>query len=325
MPSMPQVQPAAVEPQAFGAVLRAGFRAMACACEIVIAGADDAAARRFATRAAEEVRRIERAYSRYRDGSIVARINASAGRAAVSCDGETLWLLEQADAAWRASDGLFDPTAGVLRRAWDFKAARLPTHSEIDALLPLIGWARVQRDGRRVHLPLAGMELDFGGFGKEYAADRAAAVLAETGVRHGYVNLGGDLRVIGPRPDGTPWIIGIRDPRSAGVVATIPVSAGGLATSGDYERFFELDGRRYCHLLDPRTGWPVAFWRSVSVLAETALAAGLSSTIAMLQADAALQRLRALGLDFMAIGPQGNIHLADGAADRLAGSPPPPQ
>ncbi|GGD00420.1 FAD:protein FMN transferase [Undibacterium terreum] len=289
-------------------VFRIAFEAMASRCEIRLAAPDETAAGRLAQAAVDEVRRIEHKYSRYRPDSIVSRINAAAGKEAVECDEETSALLAYADCMYKASHGLFDITSGVLRRAWNFRAAALPEPEKLAPLLDLIGWAKVHRDLRRICLPRAGMELDFGGFGKEYAADRAAAVLEEQGVQFGYANLGGDIRVIGPQPDGQAWDIGIQDPRHADrIIATIPVSRGALATSGDYERFFELDGRRYCHILNPRCGMPVSHWRSVSVLGPLAIAAGSCSTIAMLKQKDALVFLDSSGMSYLAIDQQGNL------------------
>ncbi len=260
------------------------FAAMASPCELRLQGDDEGRLRRAAQLAIDEVRRIERAYSRYADGSIVSRINAAAGSGeAIEVDDETAALLDFAASLHALSDGLFDITSGVLRRAWNFRVPRVPAQNEIDALLPLIGWPQVEWRERRIALPRAGMEIDFGGFGKEYAADRAAGVLLAEGVAHGFVNLGGDIRVAGPRRDGSGWRLGIRHPRDErSLVRTLTLRAGALATSGDYERFFELGGRRYCHLLDPRNGWPVSYWQSVSVLAPTCAAAGAACTIAAL-------------------------------------------
>lgn len=308
------------------APLRLAFQAMACPCEVVVGdvalGLAPERARALAAQAQAEVQRIEARYSRYRPDSIVSRLQAAAGGDAIACDAETLALLDHADTLYQASDGLFDITAGVLRRAWNFKQPRVPDEAELAALLPLIGWTRVEREGERVRLPVAGMELDFGGFGKEYAADRAGALLAAAGVRHGYVNLGGDLRVLGPRPDGSPWRIGIQHPRQPqALLATIPVAHGGLATSGDYERFFERDGRRYCHVLDPRSGWPVSHWRSVSVRAPLAVVAGNASTIAMLKGEAGLAWLESTGLDFLAVDRHGALHRAGAPAIPLPSGP----
>jgi len=290
-------------------VFRFPFDAMASRCEIRLAAVEGHAAEELAFAAIAEVRRIERTYSRYRADSIVSRINAAAGRYRVECDEETAQLLDYADHLYQASGGLFDITSGVLRRAWDFRQPRVPHGRDLAPLLALVGWSSVQREDGAVFLPRAGMEIDFGGFGKEYAADRACALLQERGVRHGYVNLGGDMRFIGPQPDGRLWSIGIQDPRKAdGIVASIAVSHGALATSGDYERFFDVDGRRYCHVLDPRTGMPVSYFRSVSVLAPLAVLGGSVSTIAMLKEADGLSFLAASGLAYFAIDSTGQAH-----------------
>ena len=289
-------------------VFTVDFQAMASRCEIRLAAASGAEARALAEPALQEVRRIEAKYSRYRADSIVNRINAAAGACAVACDEETLALLEYAGAVYRSSGGRFDITSGVLRKVWDFRVGSVPSAQALERWLPLVGWQQVQRDGASVMLAQAGMELDFGGFGKEYAVDRAAEILALQGVRHGYVNLGGDMRFLGPRPDGEEWNIGIQHPRDTqATLASVPLSRGALATSGDYERFFEADGRRYCHILDPRNGMPVSYWRSVSVVAPMAIAAGSCSTTAMLLERDGLDFLEQSGFSFLAIDQDGRI------------------
>jgi thiamine biosynthesis lipoprotein len=289
------------------------FSAMASPCEVCIGADDEASARRLAQHAVDEVRRIEKKYSRYRPDSIVSRINAAAGIDWTGLDEETAALLGYADELFRTSGGLFDITSGVLRRAWNFREAKRPSPEELQPILALIGWESVQWERhaspQRVRLPQSGMEIDFGGFGKEYAADRAAASLIEHGAQSGYVNLGGDMRVIGPRPDGEAWLMGIQSPRKVDeTIASIPIRSGALTTSGDYERFFELDGKRYCHILDPRTGQPVQAWRSVSVLAPLAIVAGSYSTIAMLMGEAGLAFLENSRLAFLAVDRNGKIH-----------------
>jgi thiamine biosynthesis lipoprotein len=284
---------------------RETFEAMGGSCEIVLA--NNAAA--HASAAVAEIRRIEAKYSRYRPDSILSRINAAAGQEWVACDAETSALLDYADKLFRASDGLFDATSGILRQAWDFLRPGVPSREALAPLLEKVGWPKVERETGRVRLAKPGMEIDFGGFGKEYAADCAADLLVEQGVGHGYVNLAGDMRILGPKPDGTPWMIGIQNPRDRNdVYATIPIERGALATSGDYERYFELDGQRYCHILDPRTGMPVTYWRSVSVLATRALVAGSFSTIAMLKQGDGLTFLDQAGMNYLAVDHSGQIH-----------------
>jgi FAD:protein FMN transferase len=279
------------------------FQAMSSACEVRLDGDDEHALAAAAKLAIDEVRRIETKYSRYRDDSIVSRINAAAGSDdEVEVDAETAALLDFAGALHAMSDGLFDITSGVLRRVWDFRNARRPEPAALAAVLPLIGWSQVSWQPSRIRLPRAGMELDFGGFGKEYAADRAMAVLAQAGQRHGFVNLGGDIRVLGPRADSSAWRFGIQHPRAArGTIASVDMLEGALASSGDYERFFEHEGRRYCHILDPRSGWPVSAWASISVTAPACAAAGALSTIAMLKGEHALDFLATQRATFLAV------------------------
>lgn len=285
------------------------FAAMAGEAELTVAGR--APDRRLLDAAAAEVRRIEQAYSRYRADSIVSRINAAAGSGvALEVDVETAGLLDFAARLHAQSDGLFDITSGILRRAWDFRSGRLPEPSALAALCARIGWRKVdwQPATRQIALTEPGMELDFGGFGKEYAADRAAAVLQAGGIGSGYVNLGGDLRVLGPRPDGRGWALGIQHPRDQQrTVAGIELKSGALATSGDYERYLEIDGRRYCHILDPRSGWPVQHWQSVSVIAPVCLAAGALSTVAMLKGPEAPAFLAAQQVPWLAVDGGGAI------------------
>jgi thiamine biosynthesis lipoprotein len=298
-------------------LFRTAFRAMASEHELLLWSDDEARATLAAEAAVADVLRIEAKYSRYRDDSVTTRINRAAGGAAVAIDAETVALLTYADQCHRISDGRFDLTSGVLRRAWDFRRSppRIPDAATIKAATALIGWNRVEWDGSSVRLPDAGMEIDFGGIGKEYAADRAATVCAEHGIGHGLVNLGGDVRATGPQPDGEPWRVGIRHPRREGaVIATVLLESGAVATSGDYERFFEIGGQRYSHILDPGTGCPVAHWQSVSVVAPLCVVAGSFATIAMLMGPDAESFLREQGLRYVAVDAGGVVH---GAAAEL--------
>ena len=172
----------------------------------------------------------------------------------------------------------------------------------------------------RLVLPHAGMELDFGGFVKEYAADRVVALRRERGARHGMVDLGGDLAVIGPHPDGAPWVVGIRDPRAPQTaMASVSLRAGGIATSGDYERAMIVDGVRYTHVLDPRTGSPVTGLRSVSVVADECLIAGTASTVAMLKgAPDGARWLDELGLPNLRMDDAGELSGTLASAQRDA-------
>lgn len=286
------------------------FKAMGGPCEVRLHAPDAARAQAWSRAAEAEVLRLEQRYSRYREDSVTSRINRSAGDArGVEVDAETAALLDYADTAWRQSEGLFDISSGVLRQAWDFKARRVPSQEEIERILPRIGWHKLHWRRPRLVLPLAGMELDFGGYGKEYAADRAAQAARQAGAAHGFVELAGDIALIGPHPDGMPWQIGISDPRAPQrPLASIPLDRGAIASSGDYERYFEHDGRRYCHILDPRSGWPVQGLRAVSVAAEQCLVAGTASTIAMLKGDpGGREWLQQLGLPYLCVDAAGTL------------------
>jgi thiamine biosynthesis lipoprotein len=291
------------------ALHRFTFRAMAAENEVQVHSPEAKLAAHAAARAMDEVARIEAKYSRYRPDSVVSRINAAAGGSAVALDEETWKLLAFADACFRQSDGAFDATSGVLRRAWRFDGDRVPSEEELAPLLPLIGWERVELTHDSVRLPVRGMEIDFGGFGKEYAVDRAALLMKEAGAQSALVNLAGDLAILGPQPDGSAWRVGIQDPRRKDVaIATLPVTSGAIATSGDYERYIEVEGVRHCHVLDPRTGRSARGLRSVTVHGSSCLVAGSASTIAMLKGRVAgPEWLRDLGLSHLCVLDGGEV------------------
>ena len=304
------------------------FAAMGGPCRLRI-DCEDVARTNIAIAAAEaEVRRLERKYSRYLPDSVTSEINRRAGEhSPVTIDRETWGLLNHAHTLWQESAGMFDLTSGVLRRAWDFKSSRLPARSEIDALLPLVGWDRVQWDETSVRLPECGMELDFGGCVKEYACDSAVAVLRQHYIAHALVDLSGDMAALGGQCDSsecteeeisegdiagrvTPWQIGIRHPgKPDEAIAHLSLVTGGLASSGDYQRCMEVEGQRYGHILNPKTGWPVQGLRAVSVIAEQCLVAGSTATLALLMpAEEALAWLENLGLSWLAVDARLNTH-----------------
>ena len=283
---------------------------MACHCELKLWHAS-AGATELLQLAQVEVARIEAKYSRYRPDSVVSQINQHAGGAPIWVDDETASLLDFAAQCHAMSAGRFDITSGVLRQAWNFKAQRPPEQATIAELLPLVGWQYVRWDRPWFSLTKLGMEIDFGGFGKEYAADRAASVLVAAGAEHALVNLGGDVRLIGPQANGAPWRLGIQHPRLANqLIASIEIKEGALATSGDYERFLIHDGKRYSHLLDPHTGWPVQCAQSVSVKAPLCVFAGAMASCALLLGDAGLEFLRAQNVEFLWVDQQGNRYSA---------------
>lgn len=285
-------------------LLRHKFTAMASPCEVMLtyidSNKDDV--RRIALAAEQEVRRIEKKYSRFRPDSILSQINSSNGRQ-TTIDAETHYLLNYASVAFELSDGLFDITAGVLSKQWDFRNGVIPSSEALTTNLAYVGFQHIQFNSNSIILP-AGMSLDFGGIGKEYAVDCAAAICKSNGIQHGIIDLGGDLHIIGPQPDDRPWNVGVRNPRAPEkAIAELAIAQGGLSTSGDYERYFEHSGQRYCHLLLPQTGMPVSYWASISVVAPSCLLAGTLSTIAMLKQNDAKNWLDDQDIQYLGILP----------------------
>lgn len=258
------------------------FGAMASLCEVHVAGAGRDEAREVARSVAAEAWRIEEKYSRYVERNIVARINSAEGRE-VTVDEETSRLLSYAETLHRLSDGRFDVTSGVLRRVWRFDGGdRIPSRRAVRDALALVGWHRV-RWAPPVITMAPGMEIDFGGIGKEYAVDRCGAI-AKALWPHCLVNFGGDLLAVAPQAGGAPWRVGIERVDAAGAADRgIELAWGGLATSGDSRRYVLHEGKRYGHVLDARTGWPVpGAPRSVTVAAPSCTQAGMLATLALL-------------------------------------------
>ena len=274
------------------------FAAMASPCEVLLDVDSRELASELLHQASAEAARIEGKFSRYRDDNIIHTIHRAGGKP-VEVDEETARLLDYAEHCYRISDGMFDITSGILRRAWRFDGSdHVPTQRQIDDLLPLIGWHRVSWKNPILTLP-AGMEIDLGGIGKEYAADRTALLLhnsllvrdIEAGL---VVNFGGDISVTGPRRDGSNWIIGVE-----GGTQSLQLGRGGVATSGDTQRFLQKNGVRYSHVLDPHTGWPVRGAPStVTVIADTCTDAGILSTLALLHGEKAEEFLQAQAVQY---------------------------
>jgi thiamine biosynthesis lipoprotein len=275
------------------------FRAMASPCEVLTETDDETLARELLELAAAEAARIESKYSRYSAGNIVDEINCAEGRPVV-VDAETAQLIDFADHMFRISEGAFDITSGVLRKAWTFDGgSRVPSADTVAGLLALVGWNKVRWQTPTLTLA-PGMQIDFGGIGKEYAVDRAARIAADRSIASCLVNFGGDLAVTRPRRDGEPWKVGVEATRHEGQAARlILLRQGGLATSGDTKRYVVHGGKRYGHILDARTGWPVTGApHSVTVAADTCTEAGMLATLSMLQGERAEEFLRELDVKY---------------------------
>ena len=228
---------------------------------------------------------LEARYSRYRAESVVSVINQRAGSSVFTeVDPETQALLALAGQLWDASGGLFDITLGPLRRAWNFRADGNADPAQIDSALALVGWEQIEWRGSSLHLPNPGMEIDLGGLAKEYAADSAISLMRNLKVTSAMIELAGDVATIGDS-DKIPWRVGIQNPEGAGSLCTVELSSAAIATSGNYARRIDFEGKQYGHLLNPKTGWPVEGPTSVSVLDSHCLTAGAVATVACLQAE----------------------------------------
>ncbi len=277
---------------------RGSFSAMASPCEVLMEVDDRELAQQILNAVADETHRIEHKFSRYRDDNIIARINSASGKS-ISVDEETARLLDFASQLYEMSEGLFDITSGVLRRVWRFDGSdNIPAKKAVKQVSKLVGWHRVKWANRQIKLA-HGMEVDLGGLGKEYAADRGIQKVRELTEQSVLVNLGGDLAVSGPRIDNTHWSVGRMVTGKDQATALFRLYKGAIATSGDANRFLQKDGKRYSHVLNPKTGWPVeAAPHTVSVAASTCTEAGMFSTLAMLQGAQAEAFLSLQSLDY---------------------------
>jgi thiamine biosynthesis lipoprotein len=288
---------------------RFSFNAMGSLCELKLYCDSRITAKHIARQLIDEIERLEAKYSRYRTDSVVSTINKCAKQQqTIVLDDETNALFDHALSCYEQSDGCFDITAGALSKLWNFKTATVPSQSAIAAALKNIGFHKLNRKGLNLVMP-SGMEIDFGGIVKEYAADTAAALARALGCDSGLVNLGGDCAAIGPHPQTGAWPIGIVNPESnSGVMATLNLPSGGLASSGDYARYFIHEGYRYSHILNPKTGWPSQGLRAVSVTHTLCTVAGSMATIAMLKDEVqAIEWLASSGVACVYMTQEGKV------------------
>lgn len=264
-----------------------GFRALGSECEIFFATQDRTSAKGYRDAVFEWLADFEARCSRFLDDSEISRINANAGNGWTGIHAQTEVLLDLCGHYHFVTGGAFDATSLPLSKLWDWKRSRdvLPTEGEVGEAMKMVGWNRIQREPGRVLLPEPGMQIDLGGIGKEFAVDCLTQMAGAFGILHVMVDLGGDIAVLGEPPEGGGWYIGLEDPanRDSSHCGIRLRSGGAVATSGDYRRCFQFQGATYGHILDCRTGWPVANGtRSVTVIAPRCTMAGVLSTSAMI-------------------------------------------
>jgi thiamine biosynthesis lipoprotein len=264
----------------------------------------------------DEYRRIDYLMSTYRAESEISRVNDEAAIAPVAIGDELLNLIQTSIELSVASGGAFDISYESVGYLYDFRAEVHPDTEQISALIDAVDYRRIEVDpeARTVHFGLPGMRINLGGIAKGYAVEQGARILRQAGVEHALLNAGGDSRVIGDRR-GQPWIIGIRHPRLEDQVATrLPLVDEAISTSGDYERFFEEDGRRYHHILNPATGEPTETLLSATVIGPDATwTDALATTIFVLGAEAGFDLIdRYPGFEAIVVEPDGRLRYSSG-------------
>lgn len=270
----------------------------------------------------DEMHRIDRLMSPYKETSELSRINRHAAKGPVPVGAEMLELLEAAQRFSRLSDGAFDITYAAVGRLYDYREHRRPTAGQLEAALAAVGYRHLQVDrlAGTVQFGKPGMCIDLGGFAKGHAVDNATRLLRQRGIAHANVSAGGDSRVIGDRR-GRPWMIGVRDPRQADkIVAMLPLVDTSISTSGDYERFFEEGGVRYHHLIDPASGRSPDALRSVTILAADGLTSeAFSKMVFVLGREKGLQLIEAQqGIDAVIVDAAGVLHYSAGLLNPVA-------
>jgi FAD:protein FMN transferase len=281
-------------------------------------------ARKATDEAYRELDRLGRLLNFYAEDSELSAINRNAGIKPVQVSPDTLEVIRTAVYAAEQTEGGFDVTVGPLVRLWDFQEKTIPTAEMIDQAKEHVGYRHIVVDtaASTVYLDKKGVRMDLGGIIKGYAADKAAEVLMKNGIESGIVAVAGDIRLFGRQPDGRPWRIGVQNPRQRGeddgLLATVFLDAGGLSTSGDYQRYFIDKGVRYHHLLNPQTGFPQNLCRSVTIVAPTAaLTDSLATGIFILGPEKGLAVLEQLGMGGIIVDRDGRIRMTEGLKDKV--------
>ena len=275
----------------------------------------------------QEVKRLEQLLSTWIPDSELSQVNAAAGRGAVRVSLETMVLVRKSLQIAEMTEGAFNIAIGPAVNAWNLSAEpRLPTAEGLAALQPLIDLQHVHTDvwERTIYLEKPGMRVDVGGIGKGYAADQAVLVMKKAGAMAGVVALSGDIKTFGRLPDGGVFRVGIQHPRKEGeILAEIDLQDEAISTAGDYERFFEKDGIRYHHILNPRTLQPAGGCESVSAIAKDGIwADGLDTGIFVLGAERGMELVEQLeDMEAIIVDGNGRVLISSGLGNRVRLSP----
>lgn len=270
-----------------------------------------------------EMQRLEDILSRHLEGSDLQRINDAAGKEPVQVRPETIYVLRRALEIAALSNGAFDPTIAPLLELWGFggESPALPPPDQLARARELVNYRLVEIDEERmtVFLPRPGMKLDLGGIAKGYIVDRGQVLARDSGSAS-FINAGGDISISGRKPGGDDWRIGVQDPHEPGrLLAVITMGEGSVVTSGDYQRFFEVNGQRYHHILDPHTGMPALGLSSVTVVStDTTTADGLATAVFVLGREAGMALVESLpDVDALLVNNDGELSISSGLEGRV--------
>ena len=299
---------------------------MGTVIEITLIADDEEAANKASLQAFQEIKRIETLMSPWLDSSDVTRINRSAGKERVKVSPETFEVIQKAQEISELSEGGFDITIGPLTELWrEARKKKIPPPvEEVKEKLGLVNFKNIETDQEgKVFLKKKGMAIDLGGIAKGYAVDRAFELLKSLGYKNLIVNAGGDLRVGGLK-NNQPWSIGIQNPReSKKILARISVSDMAVATSGDYERFFNYEGKRYHHIFNPKDGFPTEGCQSVTIVTKDCITAdGLATAVFVLGSEKGYSLCQKVeGVDCIIVDKEGKTIFSPGLKDRISFGP----
>jgi FAD:protein FMN transferase len=292
--------------------------AMGSDLEIEVFGPDQAICDKAVKEAREEIDRLERIMTDWKQESPLMDVNRAAGKKPVEVPPELYFIIERSLKMSELTEGTFDITFAAAGKLWNWRDPnpRVPTPEEVKASLADVGWKGVTLDpkARTVYLSRPGMRIGLGGIGPGYAGDLAMDKIRKLGIRDACVNMSGDVMMIGKKK-GEPWNVGITHPRKKGEsIAVLPVSNAAVSTSGDYERFFEKDGKRYCHIIDPRTGYPADLCQSVTIVAPSlAFADGLAKGVFILGPEKGMRLVEKLeGVQALIVAADGTLTMSKG-------------
>jgi FAD:protein FMN transferase len=292
--------------------------AMGSDLEIEVFGPDQAICDKAVKEAREEIDRLERIMTDWKQESPLMDVNRAAGKKPVEVPPELYFIIERSLKMSELTEGTFDITFAAAGKLWNWRDPnpRVPTPEEVKASLADVGWKGVTLDpkARTVYLSRPGMRIGLGGIGPGYAGDLAMDKIRKLGIRDACVNMSGDVMMIGKKK-GEPWNVGITHPRKKGEsIAVLPVSNAAVSTSGDYERYFEKDGKRYCHIIDPRTGYPADLCQSVTIVAPSlAFADGLAKGVFILGPEKGMRLVEKLeGVQALIVAADGTLTMSKG-------------